>query len=103
MATNKVLANAIPAAKLSAAIDKAVVASAKRLGVEMLSDNIVHKWDLVGRVVKNADNAHQFALDVTAQLKATGLKADAATFIVNKQIIVGFIERSRITDAFRPL
>lgn len=103
MATNKVLANAIPAAKLATAIDRAVSIAAKRLDVDVQPDNVVHKWDLVGRVMKNADTAHKFAVDVTTQLKATGLKADPATFIVNKQIIAGFIERGRITDALRPL
>lgn len=98
MATTKTLATAIPAAKLAAAINKAVDISAKKLAVDVQPENIVHKWDLVGRVVADAGLAHQFATDVTKQLKAQGIKADPATFIVNKQIIAGFIERGRIGE-----
>ncbi|WP_394491721.1 hypothetical protein [Roseateles sp. BYS96W] len=98
MATTKTLATAIPAAKLTAAINKAVGISAKKLQLEVQPENIVHKWDLVGRVLADASLAHEFATDVTKQLKAQGIKADAATFIVNKQIIAGFIERGRIGE-----
>ena len=96
MATTKNLATAISAAKLADAINKAVNISADRLAVDVQPANVVHKWDLVGRVVADAGLAHQFATDVTKQLKAQGVKADPATFIVNKQIIAGFIERGRV-------
>jgi len=98
MTTTKILAAAIPAAKLADAINKAVNISAKKLAVVVQPENIVHKWDLVGRVVADAGSAHQFATDVTKQLKAQGIKADPATFIVNKQIIAGFIERGRVGE-----
>ena len=104
MATTKILASSIPAAKLATAINKAVELSAAKLKVDVLSENIVHKWDLVGRVVQSTDLAHAFATDVTKQLnKTAGLKAEPVTLIINKQIIAGFIDRSRISDALRLL
>jgi hypothetical protein len=96
MAT-KIHAEAIPASKLSDAVNQAVKIAVERHKLHVSDINLVTKWDLVGRIARDLDHAHAFSNDVTAELEKTlGLSAEPATFQIGKQILVGFVQRDRL-------
>lgn len=98
MATKKTRAARISAAKLSTAVDKAVRIAAQRHDIAVSNTNLLVNWDIVGRIVRDAALAHNFATDVANQVsKAAGINAVATTFRLGRlQIICGFIERARL-------
>jgi hypothetical protein len=96
MAT-KTKAELISADKLSSAVDKAVRIAAERHGIDAGDKNLILNWDLIGRVVRDADKAGAFAKDVTTAVStATGQKLQPATVQIGKQIWCGFFEKNRI-------
>lgn len=103
MATAKQSVQAVSACELSSMIDKAVAAASKRLEVEVSPDNLIMRWDLVGRQLRDAGVAQKFAEDVAGELKKSGIAAEPATLIIKKQILAGYIDRSRISVPMRLL
>lgn len=96
MAT-KLKAEVVSTAKLSAAIDKAVKIAAERHQVAPGETNLRINWELVGRRLRTALNAQQFATDVSRDVaKATGLNLQPSTLQVGKLIYCGFFERARL-------
>jgi hypothetical protein len=96
MAT-KIKAEVISTAKLSAAIDKAVKIAAERHQVVVSDSNLRLNWELVGRRLRDAAKAQQFAGDVSKDVaKITGLNLQPATLQVGKLIYVGFFEKIRM-------
>lgn len=90
-------AELISADRLSAAVDKAVRIAVQRHGIEAGEKNIILNWELIGRVVLNADIAGTFAHDVATAVSAeTGQKLQPATLQVGKQVWCGFFEKNRI-------
>lgn len=102
MAT-KERALSISARELSGMIDKAVNNASKRLGVTPEPGNVIHKWDLIGRVVKDGASASRFSDAVAAELKKGGLKVDPVTIQFKKIIIAGFVERARVATPLQLL
>jgi hypothetical protein len=96
MVTAKLKAQTVSALELSKMVDKAVVIASKRLEIAVESKNIIHRWDLVGRILLDAKLAQSFSEDVAKQITQAGVPAVAATLIIKRQIIAGFIERSRL-------
>ncbi len=101
MAAVKVKAPTVSARELSAMVDKAVTIAAKRLDLQPEPENIIIRWDLVGRILRDASLAQKFSEDVAGQLKKAGVAVEPATLIIKKQIIAGFIERARLTAPLR--
>ena len=80
-------AELISAAKLSAAVDKAVKIAAERHGVAVSDKNVILNWELIGRSLRNAALANSFATDVAGSVgTAIGQKLQPATLQVGKQI-----------------
>jgi len=99
MTTVKIKAQSVSAIELSKMVDKAVGIAAKRLDMTVDSKNIITKWDLVGRVVRDIKLAQSFSEDVAKQISLGGVAVEPATLIIKKQIIAGFFERSRVPVA----
>jgi hypothetical protein len=96
MAT-KATAELVSAAKLSAAVDKAVKIAAERHGVAVSATNVILNWELIGRILRDANIANKFAVDVAATVsESIGTKVQPATVQVGRQIWCGFFERARI-------
>jgi TRAP-type mannitol/chloroaromatic compound transport system substrate-binding protein len=99
MATS-VRAEAISASNLSAAIDKAVKIAADRHQVAVSDTNLIVNWQLVGRALRDAALAQQFATDVAKQVSlATGATLQPSTFQVGKHIWCGYIDKTKIPVA----
>ncbi len=96
MAT-KIKAEAVSTAKLSAAIDKAVKIAAERHQVAVSDTNLRLNWELIGRRLRDATKAQQFAMDVSKDVaKGMGLNLQPSTLQVGKLIYVGFFEKIRM-------
>lgn len=93
----KVKAELVSASRLSDAIDKAVKIAAERHQVAVDTKTILLNWELIGRRLKTALNAQQFATAVTQDVgKATGMTLQPATLQVGKLIYVGFFDKLRV-------
>jgi hypothetical protein len=93
----KVRAEVISTTKLSGAIDKAVQLAAKRHDIAVGDTNLRLNWELIGRRLRDALNAQQFATDVAKDVsKTTGLNVQPATLQVGKLIYCGFFEKARL-------
>lgn len=93
----KIKAEAISTARLSAAIDKAVQIAAERHQVVVSDTNLRINWELVGRRLRDAAKAQQFAIDVSKDVaKGTGLNLQPSTLQVGKLIYCGFFEKIRM-------
>lgn len=96
MAT-KAIAELVSAAKLSAAVDKAVKIAAERHAVAVSDTNVILNWELIGRILRDANIANKFAVDVAATVsESIGTKVQPATVQIGRQIWCGFFERARI-------
>ena len=84
--------------KLRSVVDSAVKAAAERNGLKIDGPNAIYpNWELIGRRLKTALNAQQFATAVTQDVgKATGMTLQPATLQVGKLIYVGFFDKLRV-------
>lgn len=90
-------------ASLSKAIDRAVDLAAKRHNVVFGSENVVHNWEILGRVLREVREAgRQTRLDVASTVLKSlpGVKGQPVVTKVGKDILVGFIERAGRTVRF---
>ncbi|MFN7570200.1 MAG: hypothetical protein ACK5TK_01910 [Betaproteobacteria bacterium] len=80
---------------LGKSIDKAVVLAGKRYGVGFGSDNVIHNWEILGRVLRELGNLKPGGeLDVASGLaRAAGLKGTPVATKIGKDILVGVIAR----------
>lgn len=96
MAT-KTSAALVSSSKLTAAVNKAVAIAAQRHDLAVDGKNLIVNWDIVGRMVKDSVLGQKFATDVAAEVtKTVGVQVQPVTFQVGKQILCGFIEKSRV-------
>lgn len=96
MAT-KIRSETIAASKLSDAVNRAVKIAAERHQITVSDTNLITNWELIGRIAREVDLAHQFSGDVAAEIKKNlGLSVKPATFQVGKQILVGFVQNERL-------
>jgi len=85
----------VTVATLSKSIDKAVALAAKRYGVTLGNETILHRWDLVGRVIREMSRpTASMPLDVASAIaKGAGLKGTPVATKIGKDILVGVIAR----------
>lgn len=90
-------AGLISARELPSVVDAAVKAASVRvkLPVETTGPVIV-KWDLIGRVLRDLNQAQPFAAEVVKELAAKNVKASPAVLIVDKKILAGFFEKLQV-------
>lgn len=86
----------VSVSELDGMVNNAVEIAAKRLELKLKPGNLVHKWDLVGRQVRDVVSAQKFSAEMAKQLNKDGLQVKPAVSIINKQIIAGFIQLDRI-------
>lgn len=83
-------------ASLSKSIDKAVDLAAKRHNVTFGGENIIHNWEIIGRILREMkDVDRQTRLDVAATVLKSlpGVKGQPVVTKIGREILVGFIER----------
>ena len=95
--TTKIRSETIAASKLSDAVNRAVKIASDRHLFSVSDANLVTNWELIGRIARDANLAHQFSGDVTEELgKSLGISVEPATFQIGKQILVGFVQNERL-------
>jgi len=57
---------------------------------------ITIRWDLIGRILRNLDQAQLFSGEVTKALRAKNISVTPATLIIDKRILAGFFERVQV-------
>ena len=91
-------ADTISVRDLSKSVDRAVALAGKRHGVKTEPDNLIVNWEIIGRIlrdVQDANAAFEFANDVTRGVKVRGVRAQPVMFKLDRDILVGFIERGQ--------
>ena len=102
MATTR-RADTVSVAALSKSIDKAIDLAAKRHSVVFDKQNVIHNWEILGRILRDVDlSGRQTRLDVAATVvkNLPGVKARPIVTKIGKDILVGFIERGNRTITF---
>lgn len=92
-------AQAISLTSINRAVDAAVKIAAARHDLAVDKDTLLHRWEIVGRRlrdVKDLNVAYRFAEDVAQRVKIGGLKVDPVLTRIDKDILVGFIERGML-------
>jgi hypothetical protein len=96
MATVK-RAETVSVAQLSKTIDKAIGLAAKRHAVVFENENIIHNWEILGRILREMNGpVGQARLDVASTVVKNlgpGFKARPVVTKIGKDVLVGFIER----------
>jgi len=78
---------------LSKSIDKAVSLAARRYDVSFGPENIINKWEILGRILREHGTLSPGgAVDVAAAVaKGAGLKGTPVVTRIGKEILVGVI------------
>lgn len=90
-------AEVVSLASLSKSVDRAVELAAKRHNVVFSDENIIHNWEILGRILREMKEGGRLTrLDVAATVVRglPGLKARPVVTKIGKDILVGFIERA---------
>jgi hypothetical protein len=82
--------------ELSMMVDKAVALAAARHQVAVSDTNLIIKWELIGRLLKDKLLAEKFSEEVATQLVKGGIAAQPATLRFGKQILCGFFEKANL-------
>ncbi len=88
-------AQTVNLASLSKSIDKAVALASKRYDVTLGPGNVIHNWEILGRVLRDMNRLSTTgAIDVAATIaKGAGLKGTPVVTKIGKDILVGVIAR----------
>lgn len=88
----------ISLANLGKSIDKAVDLAAKRHSVSFGKETIIHRWELLGRILREYRQLGPAgAIDVASTIaKGAGLKGTPVATKIGKDILVGVIPRDQI-------
>ncbi|WP_010186942.1 hypothetical protein [Sphingomonas sp. PAMC 26605] len=93
MATDIRKATLVAARDLPKIVEAAVHAAGDRVGV---SGQLVLRWDLAGKVVRDLLEGQKFADNVALHMKAAGVDAAPAVLAIDNHIIAGFFERQAV-------
>lgn len=74
-------------------IEQAVKLADARLKLPGEAGELVVRWDIYGRILRDARHADQFASEVTNQIGALGVSASPALLAIDKKLLAGFIEK----------
>jgi hypothetical protein len=96
-------ADVITVTQLTRAIDKAALLAADRHGVTLGKENVVYKWELLGRILREMGGLKGSGpVDVAATLaKGAGLPGTPIAAKIGKDILVGVIARDLNVNIFR--
>lgn len=79
---------------LSKSIDRAVVLAGKRHNVELSGANVIHNWEILGRILRERFTTETNPLDVAQTIaKEAGLKGTPVATKIGRDILVGVIPR----------
>jgi len=74
-------------------VEKAIAAAGHRT---ISSQDLIVRWDLVGRELATIAEAEAFSHSIAKQMTAEGIEATPAVLTVGNQIVGGFFERSAV-------
>jgi hypothetical protein len=78
-------------------VDAAVKAAHARLGTADESGGpLIKKWEIYGKVARDAAHAQSFAAAVSSEVAKHGMPVDPAVLIIDKHIWCGFVERINV-------
>jgi hypothetical protein len=88
-------AGVVSISNLSKSIDKAVSLAGKRHGVTLGADNLIHNWEILGRLLREVgDLGPTGAIDVASSIaKGARLKGTPVATKIGRDILVGVIAR----------
>ena len=93
-------AKLVSARELSGLVTEAVKAAAAnpklKEKLDLAEPAITIRWDLIGRILRNLEDAQTFSGDVAKSLKAKNISVTPATLIIDKRILAGFFERVQV-------
>ncbi len=64
--------------------------------IDLSEPAITIRWDLIGRILRDLNDAQLFSADVAKSLKARDIAVTPATLIIDKRILAGFFERVQV-------
>lgn len=91
-------ADVVSIAALGKSIDKAVLLAGKRHGVKFGSDNVIHNWEILGRILRELGALGASGpVDVATTIsKSAGLKGTPVATKIGKDILVGVVARMNV-------
>jgi len=93
-------AKLVSARELPGLVSEAVKAAAAnprlKEKLDLSEPAITIRWDLIGRILRNLEDAQTFSGDVAKSLKAKNISVTPATLIIDKRILAGFFERVQV-------
>ena len=97
------IAKVVTVTQLAHAIDKAALLAAERHGVVLDKENIIHKWDLVGRMIREGGSIKGGGVLEVAEtlVKEAGLQGTPIAAKIGKDILVGVVARELNVNIFR--
>jgi len=96
-------ADVISAKDLSRSVDRAIALAAKRYKVKPEGSNLLINWEILGRILREFEDmnaAFNFASEVTKNVQFRGIKASPAVCKIDRDILVGFIEKANLPKEF---
>jgi len=87
---------------LSKSIDKAVALAGRRYGVSFDGDNVIHNWEILGRILRElGELGPAKTIDVASTIaKGAGLRGTPVATKIGKDILVGVIARDLNVQGF---
>jgi hypothetical protein len=91
-------ANVVSISQLGKSIDKAVALAGRRHGVKFGNDNVIHDWEILGRILRELGAlGPPGPLDVASTIaKNAGLKGVPVATKIGKDILVGVVARVNV-------
>lgn len=87
----------VSARELNTVVAAAVKAAGARVKVPPADDGpLIIKWELIGRILRDLNQAQPFAQEVVKELSAKSIKATPAVLIIDKKILAGFFEKIQV-------
>lgn len=93
-------AKLVSARELPGLVSEAVKAAAAnpklRQKIDLADPTITIRWELIGRILRDLNDAQLFSADVAKSLKARNITVTPATLIIDKRILAGFFEKVQV-------
>jgi len=102
--TEKAKAQIVSLQQLASSIEKAAKLAAERQGVALGDDTIVHRWEIIGRVlsdISDLNTAYKVAEEIAAGVNVPGVKAEPVVSSIGQDILVGFVDRANALKSIK--
>lgn len=94
-------AQAVSLSSLSKSVDSAIRLAAARHDLTLDKETFIDRWEIIGRRLRKGSDlaaAGALAEDIARKVKVPGIQAVPVVTRIGKDILVGFIDRGRLSQ-----